>query len=132
MMRWLSLVLAGLGVCLLLALGQAKAGKGMEPHSCLARWDQSLGAWGEPAPASPTAASAQNPGPCNTPLEVSHPLPVELMLLTECDVGPPGLDSRGPPGKARGAPVDPRAAGQTGSPKRIGELVLPQQGPSSP
>jgi hypothetical protein len=36
MKRWLSMALAGLGVCLLLALGRPKVGSGADHHPCLA------------------------------------------------------------------------------------------------
>ena len=123
MKRWLSLVLAGLGVCLLLALGHGAAGTGADSRPCLARWG-CVSSWGDPALPSPSATHARKattPGPApNAPLESRV---VHLELLTERDLGRLWLDSRGPPGKVRGSLVDSRVADQTGSPKQ-GESML--------
>jgi hypothetical protein len=132
MQRWLCLVLAGLGVCLLLALGHSEARRSGDSHPCLAGWVLGVGPWGELTPAPPTADPA---APTAMPPQ-AHAAPsgsgaVHLVLLTERDVGPICLDSRGPPGKVRETLVDFRAAGQTDSPKQ-GVPSLPQQGSSTP
>ena len=102
MKRWLCQALVGLGVCLLLAAGHAEAGRGVDDHPRLPCWRWSVGAWGEPALASPTAALAKNRGPRQARAAAPESLAVELVLLTECGVGPPWLDSRGPPDGAAG------------------------------
>jgi hypothetical protein len=124
MKRWLWLALAGLGVCLLLALGHPEAGRGADSHPCLAGWARSVGPWGEPTAAPPTAVPAARKA---APRQ-AHAAPSEsdpLHLLTERGIGPPWLDSRGPPGKVRGTWVDSRAAGQIGSPKEGGAYASP-------
>jgi hypothetical protein len=119
MKRWLGRALAGLGVCLLLALGHPEAGRGMDSHPCIACWGRSVGPWGEPALASPPAAlAARKAVPPQAHTAPSEFRAVHLALLSERDVGPRRLDSRGPPGKVRGTLVDSRAAGQIGSPKQ--------------
>ncbi len=103
MKRWLCLALAGLGVCLLLALGHPEVGRGVDSHPCVARWGRSVGPWGEPTPAPPTAApAARKAAPRQAHVAPSESRALHLLLLTERGVGPPWLDSRGPPGKARG------------------------------
>jgi hypothetical protein len=116
MKRWVWLALAGLGVCLLLALGHTETGRGVDSQPCLASWGRSVGAWGEPALASPTAALAKNRGPRQAGAALPEFLAIDWVPLTERGVGPSWLDSRGPPGNAPGTWVDRRAAGQTGSP----------------
>ena len=134
MKRWLGLALAGLGVCLLLALGHPEFRRGMDHHPGMARWGRCLGPWEEPALASPAAAPAQNPGPHQAPPGVSESLPVELMLWTERDVGPAWLDSRGPPGKVRGTwstpglPARPVARSKRGTSPQ-GKLMQPDYAP---
>jgi hypothetical protein len=131
MKRWLGLALAGLGVCLLLVLGHPGAGKGADNHPCIARWGRSVGPWGDPALPWPPAAAARKAMPRQAHTATSESRAVHLVLFTERDVGPPWLDSRGPPGKVCGTLVDSRAAGKTGSLKQ-GGAMLPQPGPSAP
>jgi hypothetical protein len=132
MKRWLWLALAGLGVCLLLALGHLEAGRGVDSHPGIARWGRSVGSWGEPAFASPPAAPAAR----KATRRQAHTAPsesraVHLVLLTERDVGPPWLDSRGPPGKVRGPGSTPGLPARSVAQSKR-EPVLPQQGPSTP
>ncbi len=108
----------GRGVCLLLGLGHAKAGGGVNNHPYLGCWRWSMGAWGEPALASPSAALATNRGQRQARAAAPESLAVDLVLRTECGVGPPWLDSRGPPGSAPGPWVDRGVASQTGSPEK--------------
>ena len=131
MKQWLWRALAGLGVCLLLVLGRVEAGSGADNHLCVACWGRSVGPWGEPALASPPAALARQATPPQARTAPSESGVVDLVLLTERDVAPMWLDSRGPPGKVRATWVDSRAAGQTGSPKQEGAYA-PLQGPSPP
>ena len=127
MKRWLSLLLAGLGVCLLLAVGHSEAGRGADGHACLARWGRCVGSWGDPALPSPPAAHAGKATPSQAHTAPLESRVVHLVLLTERDVGPLWLDSRGPPGKVRGTLVESRAAGQTSSPKQGGSLCFPNK-----
>ena len=120
--RWLWLALAGLGVCLPLVLGHSEAGRGLDSRPRLAC---SLGPWAEPARASPPAAGAAQAMPRQAHTAPSESRPVDVVLLTESDLGPPWLVSRGPPGKARGILVDSRAAGQIGSPRQA-VYILPE------
>ncbi len=125
MKRWLGRALAGLGVCLLLVLGRPAAGRGVDSHPCIACWARSVGSWGNPALPSPPAALARKATPRRAHTAPSESRVVDLVLLTERDVGPMGLDSRGPPGKVCGTLVDSRATDQTGSPKQGGAYASP-------
>ena len=125
MKRWLGVALAGLGVCWLLALGHSEAGRGVGSHPCIACWSRSVGPWGEPALPSSAAPAVRKATPPPAHAAPSESRTLHLLLLTERGVGPPWLDSRGPPGKMRGALVDSRAAGQTGSPKPGGAYASP-------
>ena len=131
MKRWPWLALAGLGV-LLLVLGSPQAGRSVDSHPCLADRPWSVGAWREPTPAPPTAATAaRKPTLGQADTATSESGAAHLVLLTERDAGPMCLDSRGPPGKIHGTSVDSRAAGQTDSPKQGGAYAFPE-GPSTP
>ena len=127
MKRWLSLALAGLGVCLLLALRHSEPGRSVGSHPCLAHWVRCVGPWGDPALASPAAGPVGKAAPRQAYTAPSESRAVHPMLLTERDVGPPWLDSRGPPGKVRGTLLDCRAASQLGSPKQGGSLCFPNK-----
>jgi len=128
MQRWLPL--AGLGVCLLLALAHPEAGRGVDSHPCIA-CSRCIGPWGEPARASSPARAARKTTPRQAHAPASESRAVHLLLLTERDVGPPWLDSRGPPGKVRETLIDSQAVGQIGTQSQ-GEPILPQQGLSTP
>lgn len=131
MKRWLGRALAGLGVCLLLALGHPEAGRGVDSRRWIACRGWSVGPWGEPALPSPTAAPlARKAAPRRAHAAPSESPAVHWVLWTERDAGPPWLDSRGPPGKVPGTWDDPRAAGQIGSPRQ-GVCILPEGKPSS-
>jgi len=93
MKRWLGLALAGLGLCLLLALGHPETGRGMDSHLCVAGWGRSVGLWREPALASPTPTLAQNRGARRGRAAAPDGLAVDLVLWTEGGVGPPWLDT---------------------------------------
>jgi hypothetical protein len=71
MKRRLWLALAGLGA-LLLALGRPEAGRSVDSHLCLAGWARSVGPWGEPTAAPPTADSGgpQSRAPSGSPRTV--------------------------------------------------------------
>jgi hypothetical protein len=126
MKRWLWLVLTGLGVCLLLALGHPEGARGMDSHPCFADGSRSVGSWREPTPAPLTAApAARKAAPHQAYAAPSESGAVHVVLLTECDVGPLWLDRRGPPGQVRGTLVESRAPGQTGSPKQGGGYAFP-------
>lgn len=126
MKRWLGWALSGLGVCLLLALGRPEAGRGVESRPCVAAWGRSVGVWEEPSLAPPTTApAAWKARPRQAHTTPSESRAIHLALLTEGDVGPPWLDSRGPPGKVHGTWVDSRAADQIGSPQSEGSLCFP-------
>ncbi len=133
MKRWLCLALAGVGVCLLLALGHPDAVRGADQR--IACWGRSVGPWEEPASASPTAASApRNSRPPQARAGPPESLAVHLMLSTEREVSPPcpWLDTRGPPGRGRETSVHRRAPGQTGSPKATEGPTLPPRNPCTP
>ena len=132
MKRWLGLVLAGLGVCWLLVLSHWEAGRGVDSYAGLACGGRCLGAWGEPPLARSPAAGGADARPRETHTAPSQSRAVHGALWTERGVGPPWLNSRGPPGKVRWTWVNPRAAGQIGSLKAKGEPALPQQGPKHP
>jgi len=100
MKQWLWRALAGLGVCLLLVLGRVEAGSGADDHLGVACWGWSVDVRGGPALASPAAAPAKNRGPRQARAAAPESLGVDCVLLTERGVGPPWLDSRGPPGSA--------------------------------
>ena len=123
MKRWLGLALAGLGLCLLLALGHPEVRRGMDRHPCLAGWGRSISLWREPALASPTPALAQNRGGRRGRAAAPDGLTVDGVLGIERGVGPPWLDTRGPPGSAAGTWVQLGAAGKTGSPRQ-GEVCI--------
>jgi hypothetical protein len=128
MKPWLGLALAGLGVCLLLALGHPEVGRGMDSHPWVACGARSVGPWGEPALASPSAArAAQKATPCQAHTAPPESRAVHLVLLTPRGIGPPWLDSRGPPGKVCATLVDSGAAGQTDSRKPRGSLYFPNE-----
>ena len=124
MKRWLGRALTGLGVCLLLGLGHVETGRGVGSHPCIASWGRSVGGCAEPAPASPTATptaqKAAPPGQAHAPSELGA---LQPLWLSECGVGPLGLESRGPPGKVSGAWVDSWAADQLGSPRPGGRCA---------
>jgi hypothetical protein len=115
MKRWLCLLLAGLGVCLLLALGRWQAVKGLHRSRHLAGWTRCMNAWGELLPIMPVGeGTVEKPEPgqgqaAGRECHSLHP------LLPEPAVGPRWLDSRGPPDKAvafstgTGLPVRPVA-----------------------
>ena len=100
MKQWLWRALAGLGVSLLLVLGRVEAGSGADDHLGVACWGWSVDVRGGPALASPAAAPAKNRGPRQARAAAPESLGVDCVLLTERGVGPPWLDSRGPPGSA--------------------------------
>ncbi len=128
MKRWLGRALAGLGVCWLLVLGRPAAGRGVDSHPCIACGARSVGSsWGDPALPSPPAALARKATPGQAHTTPSESRVVHRVLLTERDVGPMGLDSRGPPGKVCGTLVDSRAAGQIGSQSQGGSLCFPNK-----
>jgi len=118
MKRWLSLALAGLGMCLLLVLGRPEAGRGVDNHPCLRSWARYAGPAGHPALPSPPAACAAQATSRQAHTAPSESRAVHQVLLTESDPGPPWLVSRGPPGEVRGIVVDSRAGGQIGSPRQ--------------
>jgi len=125
MKRRLWFALAGLGA-LLLALGRPQSGKSVDRHPCLAGWARSVGPWGEPTAAPPTAVpAARKAAPRQAHVAPSESGPLHLLPLTKRGVGPPWRDSRGPPGKVRGTLVDSRVAGQTDSPKQGGAYASP-------
>ena len=124
MKRWLVLALVGLGVCLLLGLTEARTG--VPSGLSIACWGRYLGPWGEPTLASLAAPFGENRGPRQARVAAPESLAVDLALLAERGVGPPWLDSRGPPGGAAGTRVDCGAAGQTGSPGREGGASSPR------
>ena len=121
MKQWLWRALAGLGVCLLLVLGRVEAGSGADDHLGVACWGWSVDVRGGPALASPAAAPAKNRGPRQARAAAPESLGVDCVLLTERGVGPPWLDSRGPPGSA-GGPGSTAATGKTGSPRQGGSV----------
>jgi len=107
MKRWLGRVLVGLAVCLLLGLDPAKTGRGVGGHPCVAGWGRSVGGWTEPALASPTATrTAGKAAPCQAQTTPSESRALQQPLLPEGGVGPPWLDSRGPPGEVPGPLAD--------------------------
>jgi len=131
MKQWLWRALAGLGVCLLLVLGRVEAGSGADNHLCVACWGRSVGVWGGPALASPAAAPAKNRGARQARAAAPESLGVDCVLLTERGVGPPWLDSRGPPSGA-GGPGSTAATGKTGSPRQGGRYGSEPMPPDSP
>ena len=122
MKRWLSLALAGLGMCLLLVLGRLEAARGADNHPCLRSWARYAGPAGHPALPSPPAAWAAQATSRQAHAAPSESRAVHEVLLTESDPGPPWLVSRGPPGKVRGIVVD-WAGGQIGSPRQAVRIV---------
>ena len=107
MKRWLGRVLVGLAVCLLLGLDPAKTGRGVGGHPCVAGWGRSVGGWTEPALASPTATrTAGKAAPCQAQTTPSESRALQQPLSPEGGVGPPWLDSRGPPGEVPGPLAD--------------------------
>src|SRR5215831_11408833 len=125
------MAMAGAGRARVSAAGprcsEGRKGHGQPPVP--RRWGWSVGLWEEPALASPPAApAAQKATPRQAHVAPSESRAVHPLLLTERDVGPPRLDSRGPPGKVRGTlVVDSRAASQTDSPKPGGNLCFPDK-----
>src|SRR5262249_61665455 len=77
------------------------------------------GVGGGLARASPAAAPAKNRGARQARAAAPESLGVDCVLLTERGVGPPWLDSRGPPSGA-GGPGSIAATGKTGSPRQGG------------
>jgi len=115
MKRWLCLLLAGLGVCLLLALGRGQGERGGHSSRHLANWAGRVNAWGELITIMPVVegpVEKAEPGQGQAAPRESHTL---HLLLSEQAVAPPWLDSRGPPDKAvasstdNGLPVRPIA-----------------------
>ena len=121
MKRWLWGALTGLGVCLLLVLGRPEVGNGVDGHSYIAGWGRSVSAWREVAPVPPAAAPATKRAPCQAPPAVSASAALQLLLLTEPEVPPLRLGTRGPPGNtgepsvASGLLARPVAQRQRGS-----------------
>ena len=118
MKRWLvGLALAGLGVCLFLVWGFLETRRGPNQPPCrLAEEGRSVKVWARPALASPVLRRLST-GKRVSLLPVSQVLAVAWVRGTERPPGPPGLDPRGPPGRAAGTSVDLGAAGQAGSPE---------------
>jgi len=131
MKRWLGRALAGLGVCLLLVLEHPGTGRGADNHPCIGG-GRSVGPWGDLALPWPPAAATRKAIPRQAHTAPSESRVVDLVLLTERDVGPPWLDNRGPPGKVCGTLVDSRAAGQTGSLKQGGAYASPTNSKRTP
>jgi hypothetical protein len=123
MKRWLGLALAGVGVCLLLALSGSDVVRGVDSHPRIG-WGRSVGPWGAPASASPTAApAARSSGPTQARVGSPESPAAHLVLSTERDVSP--LDSRGPPGKVQEPLVICKAAGKGDSPEQRGRTLPP-------
>jgi hypothetical protein len=120
MKRWLGLALAGVGVCLLLALSRSEVVRGVDRHPRIAWRSPSVGRWGEPVSASPTAApAARSSGPTQAHVGSPESLAAHLVLSTERDVSR-SLDTRGPPGKVQEPLVICKAADKGDSPEQWG------------
>jgi hypothetical protein len=127
MKRWLGPALAGVGVCLLLALGRSDVVRGVDSHPRIAWRSPSVGRWGEPVSASPTATPAtRSSGPTQARVGSPESLAAHLVLSTERHVSP--LDTRGPPGKVQEPLVICKAASKGDSPEQWGR-TLPPRGP---
>ncbi len=120
MRRWLIVTLAAVAVvCLLVGLCPQQAVPAVHSQPFLAFGARPLHPFVEPTQASPTAALAVRGPPLGQArAELLASLADQRVLLTERDVRPPSLDTRGPPGNRERAFVTAKAAGKAGSPKQ--------------
>lgn len=128
MKGWPCVALAWVGVAgLLLALCQPHVGTGGNRHLFLACGRPSLGALVGAAPAwlilpSGTTASLEPGEPHAGPLDS---LAVPMAFSSEGDVGPPSLDTRGPPGSVQKSAQLLGLSGEADSPKQSDCTPLP-------
>jgi len=113
MKRWAWLALAWVGVvCVLFSLCFQVVVRGWNHPACIACGDRSVGSWRGPARA------AQSPELSQARAGLLEDLAIHFVRLTDCDIGPPWLDTRGPPGLCRRPGSTGRLSAQADSSKQ--------------